>query len=262
MRLLNQDPLENFFGLVRQEGGDSDNPTVEQFDAAFKTILITRFSTLNIRGTNCCKDESHMLLKTNDLFAKLNAASNFDKIDQGITNSGAEMTPPMWSDRQVFSPPRLQLKEQSRLDDELECESWVAAKTVEHFYKSKFRRCGKCTSCITATGAILHYTYEASSELKSTIAVATRVFKDGGDDRLCSRRMTDINLQKMMIECDFGWVSCPDHGSQLIQLLLLFIILINAKKRCNEIINESARRSENATANRQKILQQASRAKW
>ena len=26
-RQLNQDPMENFFGLVRQQGGNSDNPT-------------------------------------------------------------------------------------------------------------------------------------------------------------------------------------------------------------------------------------------
>ena len=40
-RRLNQDALENFFGLVRQQGGNCDNPTPNQFTRAFVSCLWT-----------------------------------------------------------------------------------------------------------------------------------------------------------------------------------------------------------------------------
>lgn len=53
MRHLNQDPLENFFGVVRQLCASNTNPTVEQFVSAFKTCLVTNLtSSFVIRGTN------------------------------------------------------------------------------------------------------------------------------------------------------------------------------------------------------------------
>ena len=42
-RRLNQDPLENFFGVVRQQGGNSDNPTPAQFVTAFKKLFYDNF---------------------------------------------------------------------------------------------------------------------------------------------------------------------------------------------------------------------------
>ncbi|KAH0549600.1 hypothetical protein KQX54_010901 [Cotesia glomerata] len=44
LRYLNQDGIENFFGLMRQECGDCHHPTCLHLEAAFKTALVTRFS--------------------------------------------------------------------------------------------------------------------------------------------------------------------------------------------------------------------------
>ncbi len=43
-RRLNQDPLENFFGTVRQQGGNCDSPTPSQFCTAFKKLFYDNFS--------------------------------------------------------------------------------------------------------------------------------------------------------------------------------------------------------------------------
>lgn len=40
-RQLNQDPLENFFGCIRQQGGNSDSPTSQQFSRAFRKLFST-----------------------------------------------------------------------------------------------------------------------------------------------------------------------------------------------------------------------------
>ena len=42
-RRLNTDPLENFFGFIRQQGGNSDNPTPIQFTHAFHKLFFSSF---------------------------------------------------------------------------------------------------------------------------------------------------------------------------------------------------------------------------
>ncbi|KAH9629275.1 hypothetical protein HF086_008357 [Spodoptera exigua] len=55
LRHLNQDPLENFFGAVRSQGCRNTNPTCDQFESAFTTLLINNISSVHTRG-NCEKD--------------------------------------------------------------------------------------------------------------------------------------------------------------------------------------------------------------
>jgi hypothetical protein len=59
-RRLNQDPLENFFGTVRQQGGNSDNPTPGQFRTAFKKLFYDNF--LVSSAGNCNADFNSMLV--------------------------------------------------------------------------------------------------------------------------------------------------------------------------------------------------------
>ena len=57
---MNQDPLENFFGVVRQQGGNSDNPTPAQFGTAFKKLFYDNF--LVSSAGNCNADFNLMLV--------------------------------------------------------------------------------------------------------------------------------------------------------------------------------------------------------
>ena len=58
-RRLNTDPLENFFGTIRQQGGNSDNPTSTQFTRAFRKLL---FSSLLTSTTGNCAEDLDSLL--------------------------------------------------------------------------------------------------------------------------------------------------------------------------------------------------------
>jgi hypothetical protein len=58
-RRLNTDPLENFFGTIRQQGGNSDNPTPTQFTRAFRKLL---FSSLLTSTTGNCAEDLDSLL--------------------------------------------------------------------------------------------------------------------------------------------------------------------------------------------------------
>ncbi len=59
-RHLNQDPLENFFGTVRQQGSNSDSPTPSQFCTALKKLFYDNF--LVSSAGNCNTDFNSMLV--------------------------------------------------------------------------------------------------------------------------------------------------------------------------------------------------------
>ncbi|CAG9822192.1 unnamed protein product [Phaedon cochleariae] len=54
---FNQDPLENFFGKVRQKGKRYVNPTCEAFTPYFKSLLVNNLSGNHSIGANCKDDE-------------------------------------------------------------------------------------------------------------------------------------------------------------------------------------------------------------
>ncbi len=59
-RHLNQDPLENFFGCIRQQGGNCDTPTAIQFTRAFRKLFFDNY--LSPTNTNCAADVDAMLV--------------------------------------------------------------------------------------------------------------------------------------------------------------------------------------------------------
>ena len=64
-RQLNQDPLENFFGAVRQQGGNSDNPTPVQFIRAYRKLFHTNL--LLVASGNCEMDDNELIANLQSL---------------------------------------------------------------------------------------------------------------------------------------------------------------------------------------------------
>eukprot|EP00795_Rhopilema_esculentum_P011123 gene11123-20003_t len=60
-RQLNQDPLENLFGSIRQQGGNADNPTPIQFKRAYRKLFHTNL--LSVVTGNCEPDNNEPLTK-------------------------------------------------------------------------------------------------------------------------------------------------------------------------------------------------------
>lgn len=59
IRRSNTDLLENFFGAIRQQGGNSDNPTAVQFTQAFSKLFFNSF--LQSLAAYCDQDLIHFL---------------------------------------------------------------------------------------------------------------------------------------------------------------------------------------------------------
>lgn len=60
-KLVNQDCLENYFGNIRQQGGNCINPTPIQFERAYRKLFCQNF--LHSSQMNCADDLSQLLTK-------------------------------------------------------------------------------------------------------------------------------------------------------------------------------------------------------
>ena len=65
-RRLNQDPLENFFGTIRQQGGNNDSPTPFQFTRAFRKLFFDNYLSPMSTG-NCAPDFDVILASSKNL---------------------------------------------------------------------------------------------------------------------------------------------------------------------------------------------------
>ncbi|KAJ2941938.1 hypothetical protein O0L34_g10756 [Tuta absoluta] len=69
LRQLNQDALENLFGIIRQHCPTNQNPTCHHFTAALKSTILTRLNT-PLKGSNCEKDQNDLILDFHDVVFK------------------------------------------------------------------------------------------------------------------------------------------------------------------------------------------------
>ncbi|GLV38177.1 hypothetical protein CBL_12823 [Carabus blaptoides fortunei] len=63
-RNFNQDPLENFFGLVHNHGVRNISPNCSAFKPAFKMLTINNFRAKHSLGANCEEDVTEGALST------------------------------------------------------------------------------------------------------------------------------------------------------------------------------------------------------
>ena len=66
IRYVNQDPMENFFGLIRANGCRDIKPSCQQFSASFKSLLIDNLTSSHSIGANCAPDDSRFIISWAD----------------------------------------------------------------------------------------------------------------------------------------------------------------------------------------------------
>lgn len=85
-RNINQDPLENFFRMVRSHNRRNINPTCTNFESSFKTLLINNLTSKHNIGNNCEEDKNKKILFSLQHFVENNIdilnTSNIDTIEE------------------------------------------------------------------------------------------------------------------------------------------------------------------------------------
>lgn len=70
-RTFNQDPLENFFGKIRQRGLRNINPTPTDFNHYYKSLLVNQLTSNHSVGANCEEDKSEVFLTLQRLVSQV-----------------------------------------------------------------------------------------------------------------------------------------------------------------------------------------------
>jgi hypothetical protein len=76
-RRLNQDCIENLFSVIRGMGGHRDNPDVQQFNWAFRHVIVDGLFAPNI-GSNCEVDYDEILLDIQSILKPKNSKSEIN----------------------------------------------------------------------------------------------------------------------------------------------------------------------------------------
>lgn len=97
-RCLNQDPLENFFGILRGLCGNNPKPTSPQFVAAFKTACINNF-IWNSKATNCEDDGTGLLTMLTHFLGQTNSVPS--ETISHIPSFSATINPTQVSDNEI-----------------------------------------------------------------------------------------------------------------------------------------------------------------
>lgn len=123
-RRLNQDPLENFFSVVRQRNGYNRNPSARGFRTAFAQI--TNFAFIKYsEQTNCMEDED-VFLSLKDLNeADKEANRNAPKTDQDQvmeTEDEVELEPEMKDDEDEIEREAEMEEDNAEIEEENETE--------------------------------------------------------------------------------------------------------------------------------------------
>lgn len=84
LKFLNQDVIENFFSQIRSNGCTNRNPSCEQFEGAFKTLLICNLTSKHSIGANCEKDTEGMTYAFSHLI-------NLSEINKETSNNSEEI---------------------------------------------------------------------------------------------------------------------------------------------------------------------------
>lgn len=148
-RKLNQDPLENFFGLIRTTClGNNNNPTVEQFRAAYRKIIVSTELTNSV-FSNCVDSLNILQVSCSSKTAKVTTKpiivrvepSNGVEIDSGKTNDKA-----IESVRKALAPEQLPLENSISAFDVSDITISHLAGIIETKFISNART--NCTECV------------------------------------------------------------------------------------------------------------------
>lgn len=75
-RNFNQDPIENFFGRIRQRGARYTNPTSASFTPFYKSLLVKGLTSKHSIGANCEDDDSEIFITLQRFVSQVNLRIN------------------------------------------------------------------------------------------------------------------------------------------------------------------------------------------
>lgn len=274
LRQLNQDALENLFGIIRQHSPTNRNPTCHHFISALKSSILTRLSTPKSRGSNCEEDDNEILFDFQDIVFNNRREDEGESLNQTSDKD--------YSILDDVAHPVLHIPENQSFDDDLEqvFKSFDKQPTVyvSGYLASVILKNVICEQCITCIKVLnpkpnSYYNYIALREwwpektsltyptlqLCQTIDIATNTFESEIKPIIYNKDIGQLVMTMMLSNADFSWL-CPLHKNKMTDQLLRRLSHLLIRNECG-MINSSFALSEEASADSAKKAQQQSMEK-
>lgn len=245
-RSLNQDPLENLFGAIRNGCGCNDNPNVKQFIGSLKTQILNGLTNQNFSGTNCEEDDNILLSNlrsfldiTTEQFEeghsqgqKKSEISDENVLDELVVNMSADVCT---GNINILSV------------------AYVAGFIVKTIFKN--HNCELCNSLLVSHDFELHNLYISNKEWvdsKKSLIYPSEAFTivvgngvtllESYLDKFASQKGIMSKAQHhLMSNTNFDWLTCSNHTSIIASLTIKSICRIGIPwwcRRQNQYLKE------------------------
>lgn len=233
-RCFNQDPVENFFSSVRSHGARNTNPTCQQFESIYKTLLVNNLNSSHSLGANCEEDPNKMLQNLDCLLIEndikeppmSNEPMDTDLSIENLADSSSEI-----GDKLIISETK---------------------KYVTGFVIKKLKR-NVCKSCIKCNNELCDTTPPQADEYIHSIDITRRsLYRPSRNFSNCVRNI--IKIVKSMLKNDpgksgksqmikllvdqstsFDFLTCDTHKVNLKNYIINFVIKLIIHSWCNNV---------------------------
>jgi len=248
-RNLNQDPLENTFGVIRLHCGLNNNPTVGQFVDGLKTSIISGLAFRDLRNTNCEDDKTALLDNLHSFLEESDASVPHPSTNNGTGTDGAV---PIHVAEQVQ-------QEVLNCDMKLLSVAYVIGFIARRVLRGI--NCDDCTTCLTspmllATNVFIYFKEYKEDKQFLTYPSKKLVETVGASVSLLESKMAKVAHmgsveEKMTVvikeTVDFGWIGssgCSLHSQKIGDGIVRGVTRIAIPwwcKRKNRSLNEAKR---------------------
>jgi hypothetical protein len=259
-RNVNQDPLENTFGVIRLHCGSNNNPTVGQFVDALKTNNINDLAFTDLRNTNCEGDKTELLDNLHSFLEESDASLLHTSTNHGTRTDGAL---PIHVAEQVQ-------QELLNCDMKLLSVAYVSGFIARCVLRGI--NCEDCTACLTSsmllgTNAFIYFKEYGEDKQFLTYPSEKTVETVGASISLLESKMAKVahmgSVEERMTVAikeilDFEWTGssgCSLHSQKIVDCIVRGITRIAIRwwwKRTNRSMNEANR--QRATKRKLAIL--------
>lgn len=242
LRHLNQDALENLFGFIRQCCGSSSDMTTEQFKAALKTCLVTKYSG-KISGKNCMDDDSYLL---NDMRCLLSGKEN------DTENCGRNVQQSLL---RAYNP--LPDDVDNRLHAiKIQAPAFICSAIVTDVLgKTSCVECKNALTTMNGDSVHLKYTLSASHyalkkdckhypslQITNSFLKCQEIFKKVWPKTLHSENVVSETISSFDKEINWSFLSCEVHQSEVKEELLSKMCIWLVERKC-KMINTDRKKS-------------------
>jgi len=261
-RSLNQDPLENTFGVIRLHCGSNNNTTVGQFADALKASIINGLAYTGLRNANCEGDDTELLDNLHS-FLKESSASR----PNPSTSHGRETIHDGLSASRIAEQVE---REVNDVDMGLFSVAYVSGFIARHVLRAV--RCDDCKACLTSpvmmsTNAFIYFKEYKDNEQSLTYPSERLVETVSASVTLLEGMMAEVAHTYSVEEkitaaikttVDFRWIQssgCLLHHQEIVDGIARSVTRISIPwwcKRRNRLLMKGSR--QRATMRKMKIL--------